>query len=106
MPGLNIPAAPGFNGWVRLRDGTWKTMKPAEVAEVRAALAKDMAECASCQAGTIVEHATTYIHEAGERDTHVPAAHTYRCRSGSRWFNPATRQMEGRAHCTCPVCWG
>lgn len=80
-------------------------MKPAEVAEVRAALAKDMAECPSCQAGTIVTHATTYITEAGDRDTRSAAAHTYVCRSGSRHFDVATRTMVGRAHCTCDYCF-
>ncbi len=106
MAGLTIPAAPGYTGWVSLRDRSYKTMKPDEVAEVRAALLADMKDCPSCNTpGNPVKHATTYITEAGERDTHVPAAHSYHCRSNSRWFNPATRQMEGRPHCTCDYCF-
>lgn len=105
MHGLTVPAAPGFNGWTRLRNGTWKTMLPSDVAEVRAAIAADIADCTTCQRGGMMpQHMTTYISEG--RDTHKVSAHTYRCRSFSRWFNPTTRKMEGRAHCTCPSCWG
>jgi hypothetical protein len=104
MAGLTVPAAPGYNGWVKLRDGSWKTMLPSDVAEVRAALAADIAACPTCQKGGMMpQHATTYIHE--NRDTRAVSAHTYRCRSLSRWFNPMTRQMEGRRHCTCDACF-
>ena len=103
MPGLHIPEAPGFSGWTRLRDGSWKTMKPADIADVRLALATDTVTCASCIAGGPVKHGTTYIVEG--REGRGVSAHSYRCRSGSRWYNPQTRQMEGRAHCTCDYCF-
>lgn len=104
MPGLSIPAAPGFNGWTRLRDGAWKTMKAEDIAEVAAALAKDKEDCKTCAAGGMMpKHATTYVH--GDTPTSKASAHSYHCRSWSRWFNPQTREMEGRAHCTCDFCF-
>jgi hypothetical protein len=104
MAGISIPAAPGFGGWTRLKDGAWKTMLPSDVAEVRAALEADTKDCPSCNTpGNPVKHGTTYISE--HRDTHVVSAHSYRCRSGSRWFDPSVRAMVGRAHCTCDACF-
>lgn len=102
MSGLNIPAAPGYNGWTRLKDGAWKTMKASEIAEVSAALAADIEAC-GCKGKAGPTHATTYVH--GDSPTSKASAHSYVCRSGSRHFNPNTRQMEGRAHCTCDYCY-
>lgn len=105
MAGVSIAAAPGFNGWTRLRDGAFKTMRAEDIAEVAAALAKDKSDCPSCQRGESMtpNHATTYIH--GDTPVSKASAHSYHCRSGSRWFNPNTRVMEGRAHCTCDTCF-
>ena len=103
MSGLTIPAAPGFGGWTRLKDGSWKTMLPSDVAEVRAALEADKRDCPACQRGDIVSHGTTYISE--NRETRVVSAHSYKCRSGSRHFDPSVRTMVGRAHCTCDACF-
>ncbi len=57
----------------------------------------DMDACQSCVPGNIVSHGTSY----SRADTFV----TYRCNSLSRWYNPATKVVEGRAHCTCDYCF-
>lgn len=101
MP-VHAPAAPGFNGWTRLHDGSWKTMNVSEIAECAAALKADIEDC-GCTGKGPVPHATTYTH--GDVPGSRAAAHSYHCRSGSRWFNPVTRQMEGRRHCTCDYCF-
>lgn len=113
MGGVHIKAAPGFEGWTRLREGSFKTMNVAEIAECAAALAEDRAKCETCVKGGdgTPNHATTSTHGdfPAQPARGIPAskasAITYRCRSGSRWFNPTTRQMEGRAHCTCDYCY-
>lgn len=63
------------------------------MAKVQAALDADKRGCASCERGYGPAHARTYVT--------TEAVYTSTCRSGSRWYNPATGQMEGRAHCTC-----
>lgn len=105
MSGIHVNEAPGFSGWTRLRDGGWKTLDAVEIADVRAALAADVAACPTCQRGGMMPaHATyTYVHEA-TADRRA-SAHTYHCRSLSRWYNPQTGEMEGRAHCTCDSCF-
>jgi len=104
MAGLDIPAAPGYGGWTRLKDGAWKTMLPSDVAEVRAAMLADVQDCLGCQEpGNPVKHMTTYI--TTHPDTRVVSAHSYKCRSGSRHFDPSVRAMVGRAHCTCDYCF-
>lgn len=71
----------------------------AEAQAMALALATDKDECDECQRGTPVAHAAfTYISTEG-------IGVTFRCRSGCRWYNPATGQMEGRKHCTCDACW-
>jgi len=102
MPGIHVKEAPGFSGWTRLREGSYKTMNPDDIAECAAALAADIEAC-GCVGTTPVRHATTSTH--GDSPVSKASAHTYQCRSGSRWFNPQTRKMEGRAHCTCDYCF-
>lgn len=99
MAGISLPAAPGFLGWTRLKDGQFKTKVKADVDEMAEAIRVDRANCRSCQetGGMVPSHMTGYARD-GE-------AYTYHCRSGGRWFNPNTRQMEGQAHCTCDSCF-
>ena len=81
-------------------------MKPADIADMRLAIYADQLDCTTCaNLHNPVKHCTSYIVEMSERDGRLASAHTYRCRSGSRWYNPETRQMEGRAHCTCDYCF-
>lgn len=99
MAGVHLPAAPGFLGWTRLKGGEFKTKVRAEVDEMVAAVEADRLACPTChgETGMVPSHYTGYARD-GE-------AYTYHCRSGSRWFNPNTRKMEGRAHCTCDACF-
>lgn len=70
----------------------------AYAAEVEAALEADKGACDLCQGGSPVPHAAfTYI-----RNGRVVSK---QCRSRCRWFNPTTRKMEGRFHCTCDSCF-
>lgn len=110
MTGVHIREAPGYHGWTRLKGRDWKTMNVAEIAECAAALAKDKADCLTCQSGEAGPiHATTWTHgdypASGGHPGGRASAHSHRCPSGSRWFNPETRQMEGRKHCTCDYCY-
>lgn len=70
---------------------------PETVKLAAEAIAADIAACPSCKTGTPVSHCTSYIYNG--------TLYTRRCDSGSRWFNPATMQMEGRRHCTCDYCF-
>ena len=98
--GLHIPEDPGRYGWVKLANNRWKTRVKSEIDQLRRAMAADVAECARCQAGYAggPSHAafTWWSDES---------AHSKQCRSGCRWFNPVTRKMEGRAHCSCGSCF-
>lgn len=88
--------------------GYRETRDPAEIAEAQAAIEADKASCPSCKAGTPVSHNTGGVFSRRVspivKETYSVAS-TYQCRSGSRWYNPATKKMEGRAHCTCDYCW-
>lgn len=113
MAGVHIKEAPGFTGWTMLRQGSYKTMNVAEIAECAAALEADKAACPTCLKASdgTPSHATTSTHGdiPAQPSRHVLAskasAHTYHCQSFSRWFNPVTRTMEGRSHCTCDYCY-
>ena len=97
MAGVHVKEAPGYSGWTHLRDRSWKTMNRSEMEQMRVAIEADKAECPLCTEGDIVPHMTGYVNDH--------AAYTYHCRSLSRWYNPETRKMEGRAHCTCDSCF-
>ena len=99
--GLHVAAAPGYTGWTKLADRSWKSMLASDIAEMDAAIKADIAACGCTTGGFKPQHCTSYV-ALGQ--THS-SAHSYHCRSWSRWFNPETRQMEGRAHCTCDSCF-
>ena len=108
MAGVHVPAAPGFNGWTRLRDGSWKTLKIEEITEMAEAIEADRAACGHPGKSGMPDHNTGSTRMAGVDNfgnEYHAVAYTYHCRSGSRWFNPVTRKMEGRSHCTCDGCF-
>jgi hypothetical protein len=75
----------------------FESRDPEDIAILAEVLRVDMAACETCQKGTPVLHSNATVR--GDW------AVTYQCRSLSRWFNPTTKKMEGRAHCTCDGCW-
>jgi hypothetical protein len=77
--------------------GYWRTYDPVEIEEMRRAIELDRAICYSCESNSPVPH--TWAGTTAEW------AATFQCRSLGRWFNPETRKMEGRAHCTCDACF-
>ncbi len=102
MPGVHVREAPGYSGWTRLSTGAYKTYVPEEIRELEAALKADKAECPGCTPDNIVRHCTSSVLVGANGKSE---GYTYHCRSFSRWFNPATRKMEGHAHCTCDYCF-
>lgn len=64
----------------------------------------DMRGCVSCGEPNGPEHASVSYGVDNERGV-VVVFSTRQCDSGSRWYNPGTRQMEGNPHCTCDSCF-
>ncbi len=97
--GIHVKAAPGFNGWERLKDGSWKTTLPSDIEELAKAIEAD--KCDGCKPGFNPQHGRAYIVVGKEHVT----GYSSQCQSGCRYFNPVTRQMEGRKHCSCSLCF-
>lgn len=73
---------------------------PTEVEHMAAAIEADIAECDTC-----IKYKGKFAPSHGRAYIRGGVGYTYQCRSGCRWYNPATRQMEGRFHCTCDGCF-
>ena len=84
--------------WSKVSKGTYVTSDPAEVRAFIEALDKEISGCGLCQQNYPVRHGVNYVDADGRATTH-------RCPSYSRFYNPLTRQFEGRSHCTCDYCW-
>jgi len=100
--GIHVSAAPGFDGWSRLpsKNRWWKTLVKSEIEQLKRALIEDMENCSLCEgarAGGPSHAAFTWYTDK--------SAHSHQCSSKGRWFNPETRKMEGRAHCSCGSCF-
>jgi hypothetical protein len=104
MAGINAPGPGGH--WLPMGSKfgmrTRQTFDKDTVEQVAKLLNEEKANCAQCVPGMPVKHATLTARVDGPNG---PWAMTYQCRSGSRWFNPETGQMEGREHCTCDGCF-
>ncbi len=87
--------------WLEVREGEWLTRDPDEMQEMRDAIRADMEACPMCTKRSPDEMMPS--HNKGFVDTN--RAITYRCESFCRWFNPETREMEGKSECTCSDCF-
>lgn len=79
----------------------WVSIDPEDVEEMKSAIEAEWATCGHPLSRGMPEHNTGYA----VLTEMTCEARTYQCRSGSRWFNPQTHQMEGHAHCTCDGCF-
>ncbi|HSE47091.1 MAG TPA: hypothetical protein VLA89_17365 [Gemmatimonadales bacterium] len=77
------------------------TNDPEDIEEMRSAIEADWEACGHPGSRGMPDHNTGSVID----NDRLYQGYTYQCRSGSRWFNPKTRQMEGRKHCTCDGCF-
>jgi hypothetical protein len=73
-------------------------MLTGEAAEdAKLAMAYDEVSCPDCNPGNIVRHTRDFVRNGVYMAS--------QCDSRSRWYNPKTKVVEGRAHCTCDYCF-
>lgn len=103
MSAFRLPEVPTTGGWVHDNHNSWVTYDVKEMGRVRLLVNADKKACPCSQNPN---DPTTHIHTYfGAGLGGVPFGRSYTCDSHSRYYNPKTGEIEGRAHCTCDFCY-
>ena len=89
-------------GWSKQGHNWWIGVDEAEVRKAIDAHNEDKKNCPTCQHGDYGPRRASGYHYYTADQLRF---NSYQCESGSRWYDPTTGKMEGRAHCACNRCF-